>query len=166
MKVWYKNPNIRLIHPVWSNTAFIVYLLPVNVRDAPFQGSPSRKRTLAQVFSEQDAAIRSIVDKQHRHYSTDSAPKSGEVTLSQRERLKKAVKEYGSTVIVFHISISLMSLGGFYLAVSRWLAKHTYCICSEIRWIFQFPPFKTDILVCHAYKLNLNFKTSAEMPTS
>ncbi|ESO96591.1 hypothetical protein LOTGIDRAFT_99569, partial [Lottia gigantea] len=38
--------------------------------------------------------------------------------LSQKQRLKLAVKDYGSTVIVFHIGISLMSLGGFYLAVS------------------------------------------------
>lgn len=39
--------------------------------------------------------------------------------LSQTDRLKRAVKEYGSTVIVFHVCISLASLGGFYVAVSR-----------------------------------------------
>lgn len=36
-------------------------------------------------------------------------------------KLKKAVKEYGSTVIVFHVCISLMSLGMFYALVSRWV---------------------------------------------
>ncbi|XP_022107725.1 uncharacterized protein LOC110988487 [Acanthaster planci] len=41
--------------------------------------------------------------------------------LTQRQRLKRAVKDYGSTVIVFHVCISLMSLGGFYLAVSSGL---------------------------------------------
>ncbi|KAK2162182.1 hypothetical protein LSH36_102g04002 [Paralvinella palmiformis] len=38
--------------------------------------------------------------------------------LSQTDKLKRAVKEYGATVIVFHVCISLVSLGGFYLAVS------------------------------------------------
>lgn len=41
--------------------------------------------------------------------------------LSKREQLKRAVKEYGSTVIIFHIGISLVSLGGFYLLVSSGL---------------------------------------------
>lgn len=41
------------------------------------------------------------------------------IVLSRAEKLKKAVKEYGSTVIVFHVSISLVSLGTFYLLVSR-----------------------------------------------
>lgn len=38
--------------------------------------------------------------------------------LSRKEKLKKAVKEYGSTVIVFHVGISLISLGTCYLLVS------------------------------------------------
>ena len=41
--------------------------------------------------------------------------------LSRKDKLKRAVKEYGATVIVFHISISLFSLGGFYLAVTRYV---------------------------------------------
>lgn len=40
---------------------------------------------------------------------------------TNRSKLKKAVKEYGSTVIVFHVSISLISLGMFYVLVSRWV---------------------------------------------
>ncbi|EDS30582.1 conserved hypothetical protein [Culex quinquefasciatus] len=39
-------------------------------------------------------------------------------TVSRKDRLKKAVKEYGSTVIVFHVGISLASLGACYLLVS------------------------------------------------
>ena len=42
-----------------------------------------------------------------------------QVQLSQKERLKRAVKDYGATVIVFHVAISLASLGFFYLLVSR-----------------------------------------------
>lgn len=40
---------------------------------------------------------------------------------SKRLKLKQAVKEYGSTVIVFHVGISLMSLGMFYALVSRYV---------------------------------------------
>lgn len=36
-----------------------------------------------------------------------------------RERLKKAVKEYGSVLIVFHVGISLISLGTVYLFISH-----------------------------------------------
>lgn len=39
--------------------------------------------------------------------------------VSKREMLKKAVKEYGSTVIIFHVGISLVSLGLFYQLVAR-----------------------------------------------
>lgn len=45
--------------------------------------------------------------------------KTDDVVLSRKDKLKKAVKEYGSTVFVFHIGISLISLGSFYLLVSR-----------------------------------------------
>lgn len=41
-----------------------------------------------------------------------------EVKLTQRQRLKRAVKEYGPVVIVFHICIALISLGFFYSLVS------------------------------------------------
>lgn len=43
------------------------------------------------------------------------------VALTPREKLKKAIKDYGSTVIVFHIAISLVSLGFFYQLVSRYV---------------------------------------------
>ncbi len=39
--------------------------------------------------------------------------------LSRKDMLKKAMKDYGSTVIIFHVGISLISLGSFYLLVSR-----------------------------------------------
>ncbi len=65
----------------------------------------------------------------HRCYSTGpsssdnqtSSSTTADSQLTQRQRLKIAVRDYGSTVIVFHICISLMSLGGFYLAVSSGL---------------------------------------------
>lgn len=41
--------------------------------------------------------------------------------LSTKEKFKKAVKEYGSTVIVFHVMISSVSLACFYLLMSRYV---------------------------------------------
>lgn len=56
----------------------------------------------------------------------EQAPKASgesEAKVTEKEtaqaKLKKAVKEYGSTVIVFHVGISLISLGMFYVLVSR-----------------------------------------------
>ncbi|RVE41311.1 hypothetical protein evm_014039 [Chilo suppressalis] len=56
-----------------------------------------------------------------RTMSTDGKPplsKNENVQMSSKEKLKKAIKDYGSTVIVFHVAISLMSLGGCYLLIS------------------------------------------------
>ncbi|XP_018561361.1 protein FAM210B, mitochondrial-like [Anoplophora glabripennis] len=52
---------------------------------------------------------------------TEETNKKIIVPLTSGEKLKKAVKEYGTTVIVFHIGISLMSLGTCYLLVSSGL---------------------------------------------
>lgn len=38
--------------------------------------------------------------------------------LTPREKLKKAAKEYGSVLIVFHVGISLISLGTVYFFIS------------------------------------------------
>lgn len=51
--------------------------------------------------------------------SDNTKPNAAPVELSRKDKLKRAVKEYGATVIVFHVAISLASLGGFYLLVSR-----------------------------------------------
>lgn len=52
--------------------------------------------------------------------------------LSAKEKLKKAVKDYGSTVIIFHVSISLLSLGGCYLLVSRYVVLSCKCMSKII----------------------------------
>lgn len=49
----------------------------------------------------------------------DNKDSGNPVALTNAEKLKKAVKDYGSTVIVFHVGISLISLGACYVAVSR-----------------------------------------------
>ena len=47
-------------------------------------------------------------------------PPQQETPLSTSSKLKQAVKDYGATVIVFHVSMSLVSLGFFYLLVTRY----------------------------------------------
>lgn len=51
-------------------------------------------------------------------FSTESVSTT-KSKVSQTERLKRAVKEYGATVVVFHTCISLFTLGVAYIAVSR-----------------------------------------------
>ncbi|XP_076303055.1 uncharacterized protein LOC143221511 [Lasioglossum baleicum] len=42
-----------------------------------------------------------------------------QVNLSQKERFRRTLKDYGYTVLGFHIGISLISLGACYVAVDR-----------------------------------------------
>ncbi|KAH8421230.1 hypothetical protein KR009_006118, partial [Drosophila setifemur] len=66
-----------------------------------------------------------------RNYSSQSAPppRSSISTksvctdptsakLSKKDQLKTAFKEYGASIVAFHVGISLVSLGGFYAFVS------------------------------------------------
>ncbi len=94
------------------------------------QGVQDGCMVVSKIFKEQQQLI--SIPAQRRRYSTPASPsKSGgkqeevsgksspQVQLTQRQKLQRTVKDYGATVVVFHIGISLMSLGGFYLAVSR-----------------------------------------------
>lgn len=65
-----------------------------------------------------------ILQDQPRRFYSSSSDASGESAtgggqVSSREKMKRAVRDYGSTVIVFHVCISLISLGSCYLLVSR-----------------------------------------------
>lgn len=56
-------------------------------------------------------------------YSTQDKPgdvpaPAAAVQLSKKEQLKRAFKDYGATIIVFHVGISLISLQCFYLLVN------------------------------------------------
>ncbi|XP_043188911.1 protein FAM210B, mitochondrial-like [Amphibalanus amphitrite] len=50
--------------------------------------------------------------------------------LNQRQRLRLAVRDYGATVVVFHVTISLASLGFFYVAVKSGLD-----VVAMLRWL-------------------------------
>ena len=51
--------------------------------------------------------------------STHEQGQEGATELSQMQRFKQMVKEYGTVVVVFHVCISLISLGICYTLVSR-----------------------------------------------
>jgi len=100
------------------------------------QGVQTGQKTLSDIFVEQQRLIRQIAADYSsgkvihgvRSYSTDAKSKnppetSGQsaVQLSQRDKLKRAIKEYGATVVVFHVGMSLSMLGCFYVAVSSGL---------------------------------------------
>ncbi|CAO1384974.1 unnamed protein product [Diamesa tonsa] len=61
----------------------------------------------------------SSYDASHQNKEKSTQPPPEKET--NKSKLKKAVKEYGSTVIVFHVGISLMSLGLCYGLVSSGL---------------------------------------------
>jgi len=71
--------------------------------------------------------LQQISHKQHFHSTSNSfqdsksAGDGDEVPKDKVAQLKLAVKHYGPTVIVFHVGISLMSLGFFYTIVSSGL---------------------------------------------
>ena len=66
-----------------------------------------------------------------KSYSSGSG--SMDPGLTSGKKLKLAVKDYGSTVIVFHVAISLVSLFSFYTAVSRYIiTSHTLLVWGII----------------------------------
>lgn len=60
--------------------------------------------------------------------SGDGASSGDQASLTRTQRLKKTVTEYGSTVIVFHVGISLISLGTCYLLISRYVMSSRFTI--------------------------------------
>lgn len=57
-------------------------------------------------------------------YSTDSSPgapktivKNQAAMMSRRERFRLMLRDYGGTMLAFHITISLLSLGACYMVV-------------------------------------------------
>ncbi|GFQ65024.1 protein FAM210B, mitochondrial [Trichonephila clavata] len=49
----------------------------------------------------------------------ESTKDSNTAKVNQRTRLKQAIRDYGATIVVFHVAISLASLGICYVAISN-----------------------------------------------
>lgn len=71
------------------------------------------------MFSEQKVPEKPTDPK--KAVETASEPQTESVALTPRAKLKNAIKDYGSTVFIFHVAISLVSLGLFYQLVSRYV---------------------------------------------
>lgn len=71
-------------------------------------------------FQTQSSRSLSKDNAQNSRKDDDNPIESNEAfpVMSKKDQLKRAVKDYGSTVIVFHVMISLASLGFFYVLVS------------------------------------------------
>lgn len=97
------------------------------------------KKSLAQIFSDYEVEINKAAQAQANQAKVGtvnvsnnaSGPASADTASSQattappakvsrRARLKAAIRDYGSTVIVFHVAISLASLGIFYTLLARY----------------------------------------------
>lgn len=77
------------------------------------------------LFARVNANRLMVIAKRHFSGQTTGAERKpgeeekGAEALSGKEKLKRAVKDYGVTVIVFHVSMSLASLGFCYQMVAR-----------------------------------------------
>ncbi|KAJ7998871.1 hypothetical protein DPEC_G00209460 [Dallia pectoralis] len=88
-----------------------------------FRASSLQTRTLSSVADAPKRVEDSAGDQIRKGVSTKGPvepklPESEENKPSKTQQLKKVFKEYGAVGVSFHICISLMSLGMFYLAVS------------------------------------------------
>ena len=63
----------------------------------------------------------SVVTNTEKSRKENAAQEGSDNKLTLKERLKSVVQEYGTTAIVFHVSISLTSLGLCYAAVKRFV---------------------------------------------
>lgn len=105
LNIDYQQPAVRHIQPsineMFRNTARLQHTDVTN------------KKTV--VLKEENGVVKDKIDTNVLLDPPVGPP------LSLRDKLKKAVAEYGSTVIIFHVTISLVSLGTCYLLVSRYL---------------------------------------------
>ena len=82
------------------------------------------ENSITELLKEREKLLQGIVrycSANTTEASGDSASSTQQATaeLSQMQRFKQMVKEYGTVVVIFHVCISLISLGICYTAVSR-----------------------------------------------
>ncbi|KAK7898950.1 hypothetical protein WMY93_019803 [Mugilogobius chulae] len=92
-----------------------------------------------------------------------SSPPPEEHKPNKTQQLKKVFKEYGAVGVSFHVCISLMSLGMFYLLVSSGIDMSAFCanwasvrLWFDPRWppapapLFWRTPFTSCLLQCES----------------
>lgn len=77
--------------------------------------SSSGAQLLTPIFFKNNMINKRLESSDAKKPETESKP------AGNKEKLKQAVSQYGATVIVFHVGISLTSLGICYLLVSKYV---------------------------------------------
>lgn len=88
-----------------------------NLRESHIRFAHQKAKEDFKTEENTDKTKAEIPVKETAQTAVDHEPRP-EIKLGQRERLKRAVREYGATVIVFHTTISLFTLGVSYAIVS------------------------------------------------
>lgn len=96
-------------------------LSPINHSSFYHLNVVASNQTNHRMFSDKKNVVKSNEQKKEDESNTQSEP----VALTPRAKLKNAIKDYGSTVLIFHITISLVSLGIFYQLVNRYVVMKT-----------------------------------------
>lgn len=60
-----------------------------------------------------------VTPEMKRKFVEHELKKGGNVGLTKQDRLKFMIRDYGKTILVFHVGISLVSLASFYALVSK-----------------------------------------------
>ncbi|XP_062614711.1 uncharacterized protein LOC134276474 [Saccostrea cucullata] len=102
-----KNPFSSFLDRINSHT--------VNIKKRQFTTSVL---LLSEKKLTEDKSSENLTKEDISNQETNTNSENVEAQLTQRQKLKRAVKEYGPVVIIFHICIALMSLGFFYSLVS------------------------------------------------
>lgn len=79
-----------------------------------------------------------------RFYCSKSDDK--QQVLSKKDQLKIAFRDYGSTIVTFHVAISLVSLGSFYLLISKYERNYLIFLKSVLINYLSFTFSGIDVI--------------------
>lgn len=87
----------------------------------PYHLNSTSYQNARRMFSDKKDVAKAAEKQSEKNQNIEQSGNATEetVALTPRAKLKNAVRDYGSTVIIFHVAISLVSLGIFYQLVSR-----------------------------------------------
>lgn len=102
------------------NRQYLGRIRNVFIKSYTFQNSSTFSKLSKSCLLQNQHKVLKVMSCQNSTSSGEHQPTAEVQKLSSKDKLKRAVKDYGATVIIFHISLSLMSLGVSYLIISRW----------------------------------------------
>ena len=87
---------------------------------------PTNMQHKVRMFStapqKENKAEEKVVEEKQSEAAASATETKAAAGQDKKSKLKQAFKEYGSTIVIFHVTISLASLGMFYALVSRYVA--------------------------------------------